>query len=281
MALQNLINRNKTLLKWSYYFATLLLLAFSMIVLYYAYTNITLRLRYWACIGALVVGYIFVAAIVTFLLKGTKRYRFHTVALQVIPLLLALFTLCVVPQRKSRVVGSNTPNRYERTFNDLQKVQKRAALANGLQPFASRDDFEKQRDKLCRANKLVKISSNSKYIVRELTHSVPYVVPKVARLLDDIATAFQRGANSDVRFSVTSVLRTVEDVANLQTGNANASSNSCHCNATTIDISYADMGQSGSDRRMALAKAISELRKEGRCYVKFERNQLCYHITVR
>ena len=30
-----------------------------------------------------------------------------------------------------------------------------------------------------------------------------------------------------------------------------------------------------------LSGEIHELRKEGRCYVKIERKQYCYHITVR
>lgn len=276
-------SRNKGLLKAMYYAATLGCLTLSAWALWRAYASIELRLRYWACLGLFVVGYVLVAAVISFLLKGRKRYLFHTIALQLIPLCASLLTLWFIEGRgaRHRVVVSGKANVYERTFNDLQKRQKSAALKNGVKPFESRADFERKREKLCGAKKLVKISTNSKYIVRSLSHSVPYVVPKVAELLDDIATQFQSETDPDVRFEVTSVLRTVEDVAKLQKGNANASSNSCHCNATTIDISYATMGEANSKRRLALAKTISKLRDEGRCYVKFERNQHCYHITVR
>ena len=59
------------------------------------------------------------------------------------------------------------------------------------------------------------------------------------------------------------------------------------CNATTIDISYVRFGEDSSnprnlyELRLALAQTLHELRKEGRCYVKIERKQYCYHITVR
>ena len=86
--------------------------------------------------------------------------------------------------------------------------------------------------------KLIKISSNSLYYVRELTHSVPYLVPEAETLLSDIAREFQTISGTNSRFEVTSVLRTKEDVSKLQSRNSNATSNSCHCYATTFDISY-------------------------------------------
>ena len=133
----------------------------------------------------------------------------------------------------------------------------------------------------------MQIESNSKYIVRDLTVSSPYVVPKVEELLDDIAEGFQEKTQSKSRFVVTSVLRTEEDIAKLRKTNVNASSASCHCNATTIDISYVRFGadelkpRNDYELRLALAQTLHELRKAGRCYVKIERKQYCYHITVR
>ena len=85
---------------------------------------------------------------------------------------------------------------------------------------------------------------------------------------------------------MTSVLRTEEDVKKLKRVNGNASTNSCHCNATTIDISYVrfdddeDKPRGGYELRWALAQSLHELREAGRCYVKIERKQYCYHITV-
>jgi hypothetical protein len=110
----------------------------------------------------------------------------------------------------------------------------------------------------------------------------------MAELLDDLADRFQERTKSRTRFVVTSVLRTEEDVKKLQRVNGNASSNSCHCNATTIDISYVRFDNKNIahtrdpyELRLALAEVLYELRKEGRCYVKIERKQYCYHITVR
>ena len=169
----------------------------------------------------------------------------------------------------------------------MQDKQKAAAIANGLAPFKSRAEIEENYSKLRLTRKLVLIESNPKYIVRELTSSSPYVVPKVRDLLNDIAVRFQEKTQSKARFMVTSVLRTEEDVKKLRKTNVNASTNSCHCNATTIDISYVRFGvdkvrpRDNYQLRLALAQALHELREEGRCYVKIERKQYCYHITVR
>jgi uncharacterized protein YcbK (DUF882 family) len=109
----------------------------------------------------------------------------------------------------------------------------------------------------------------------------------MAKLLDDIARNFQMQTCSRSQFEVTSALRTEEDIAKLKKKNGNASSDSCHCNATTVDISYTSFGidsvnvREAYQLRLALAKTLQELRKEGRCYIKKERKQYCYHITVR
>jgi hypothetical protein len=178
-------------------------------------------------------------------------------------------------------------NVYERHFKDLQIKQKEAAIRNGLPPFESQADIEARYKKLRRGRKLVQISTNSKYIVRDLDYSSPYVVPKVAELLEDIAELFQAKTNSKSKFMVTSVLRTEEDVAKLRKTNVNASVASCHCYGTTIDISYVRFGEDpvkprgDYELRLALAQTLHELRKAGSCYVKIERKQFCYHITVR
>ena len=213
----------------------------------------------------------------------------HIFLLQVLPICAFVFVHCVVEKYGSRTIVMNDTaqiNEYESAFVDKQAVQKRAALENGVGPFASRKEFEKQRKKLKRNGKLVHISTSSGYVVRPLKHSVPYVVPKVGMLLNDLAEKFRANAQTEVRFVVTSVLRTEEDVKRLQKVNVNASSKSCHCYATTIDISYANFESEDSkvkydDLRLALAKSLHQLRQEGRCYVKFEQKQKCYHITVR
>jgi hypothetical protein len=60
--------------------------------------------------------------------------------------------------------------------------------------------------------------------------------------------------------------------------NANAIENSAHLKGKTFDISYrafaGNRKQSG-----AFIEVLRELRAEGKCYVKYERNG-CLHVTV-
>ena len=139
---------------------------------------------------------------------------------------------------------------------------------------------------------LVRIGTNEHYVVDELTHSVPWLVPKAATLLDDIGRAFQdslyrRGYNRHHRIIVTSVTRTRDDVKRLSRHNVNATENSCHCYGTTIDITYnrydkPDERTASDDKlRSLLMQAVYDLKQKGRCYVKYERKQACLHITVR
>ena len=119
-----------------------------------------------------------------------------------------------------------------------------------------------------------------------------FAVPVAAAELESIGREFadilQRNGLPHYRFYVTSVLRTKEDIKHLQkSGNVNATTNSCHCYATTFDISYARFRtdvlhpKSNAELREALSHAVYNLRKQDRCYVKFEKKQKCYHITVR
>ena len=126
-----------------------------------------------------------------------------------------------------------------------------------------------------------------------LTHSMPYLVPKAAKLIEDIGQAFQdslhnRGYNRNHKITITSVLRTEDNVKSLRRTNVNSSENSCHCFGTTLDISYfsfetPEFGSTASidKMRQVLMQVVYDLRNEGRCYVKYEKQQTCLHITVR
>ena len=74
----------------------------------------------------------------------------------------------------------------------------------------------------------------------------------------------------------------------LRRRNRNASDNSAHQYGTTFDISYIRFMPGQSDYRLndecmknVLGEVLNDLRNRGRCYVKFERKQSCFHITVR
>lgn len=188
-------------------------------------------------------------------------------------------------------INHNTDRRepvrqYDRLFNDLNDTQLEAARKNGLKKPISLDEAETNRQ-------LQKIETNRYYQVQKLTHSVPYLVPRAAKLLEDMGKAFQdslfnRGYNRNHRITVTSVLRTEETVRQLRKTNVNSSENSCHCYGTTFDISYftfstPEVGKAASvdKMRQILYQVAYDMKRQNRCYVKYEKQQTCLHITVR
>lgn len=188
-------------------------------------------------------------------------------------------------------VNHNTDHRepvrqYDKIFNDLNDTQLTAAKKNGLKKNISAAEAETNKQ-------LVKIEDCDYYTIEKLTHSIPYLVPKAARLVEDIGKAFQdslynRGYHSDHKITITSVLRTEETVKELRKVNVNASENSCHCYGTTVDISYftfqtPQKGKAAETEKMrqVLMQVVYDLWKAERCYVKYEKKQSCLHITVR
>ncbi len=187
------------------------------------------------------------------------------------------------------VVTSNTSMLdYDRDFNDLNDRHEAAAKKLGHAPFDTRQEAAEARRGVC------KIETNRLYEVRRLTHSVPYVVPEVEEFLEDLGRLFkERLKKADYppyKFQITSVTRTNEDVRKLRKSNVNASNNSVHKYGTTIDISWSKFTKvnSRSDRTISdlylkreLGYALRDMREVGRCYVKHEKRQACFHITVR
>lgn len=186
----------------------------------------------------------------------------------------------------------NFDGNYSRDFNDQNETHLAIAQTFGIKPPKNREDAAKK------ANHLIEIHDCKYYILDDLTHSIPYLTPGAEQLLWEIGKKFNEElATNDIRncqLLITSVLRTDEDIKKLRrSGNPNASENSAHRYATTFDISYVRFSQFGSEinfytdpekfanRKRALAKVLKELRKEGKCYVKFEVRQKCFHITTR
>ena len=145
--------------------------------------------------------------------------------------------------------------------------------------------------------KLKEIKTCDLYVVDELTHSIPFLVPGACNLLDAIGQNFldsleNKGLNP-YKVTVTSVTRTREDVHNLRKRNTNASLNSAHFYGTTFDISWKrfqqvpdkngrPMQEVGSDTlKMVLSEVLRDLRKQDVCYIKYELKQGCFHITTR
>lgn len=177
---------------------------------------------------------------------------------------------------------------YNRDFNDLNNLHLTMAQKLGIEPVASREEAEKA------SQKMEEIQTNAYYEVEELTHSIPYLIPPAARLLENIGKNFQDSLTnlnaSLYKIKVTSVTRTVADIKKLKKRNQNSSLNSAHQYGTTFDVSwvrYAKIDEKDTlnidkDRlKMVLASVLRDLKRADRCYIKHERKQGCFHITVR
>ena len=182
---------------------------------------------------------------------------------------------------------STTAGDLSAMFDDKNRVHLRSARQLGLkQPLKNRDEAESIK------GRLVKIESNKYYKVDRLTHSIPYLTQGAANMLGMIGKNFQDSLKSkdlpSYSIIVTSVLRTKDDVKRLrQSGNPNASINSAHCHATTIDITYARFAKKGrksaetATLKNVLGEVLRDLKKQKKCYVKYEVRQKCFHITTR
>lgn len=178
---------------------------------------------------------------------------------------------------------------YRRSFGDLNDVHLSSAKKNGIKPVSDREEAEKHIDDL------LFIGENRYYSVDELTHSIPYLVPKASALLMAIGMNFQDSLKAkgldEYKLIVTSVLRTKDDVKRLRKRNSNASMNSAHFYGTTFDISYnrfnkvlrADSLAEERDvkLKLVLSEVLRDLKQADLCYVKYELKQGCFHITAR
>lgn len=173
-----------------------------------------------------------------------------------------------------------------RVFNDSNYAHLESAMQLGIAPVTdARTAWNLRRP-------VTKITSCKEYFVDSLTHSLPFLVPKAARLLKEIGQRFNdtlaaRGGGS-YRIKVTSVLRTPKSIAKLRRRNRNAVDTSAHQFGTTFDISYikficdtVDIPRTQEDLKNLLAEVLDDFRNEGRCLVKYERKQGCFHITTQ
>ncbi len=173
---------------------------------------------------------------------------------------------------------------YKVEFPDSQRVQIVAAERWGVLPVQNREDAEKRK------KELVYVGESPYWHVDRLSSSIPYLVPRAATLLQDIGQAFYDSLyNKGIPFNqliVTSILRSMDDVAKLQRHNPNATERSCHLFGTTIDICYnryhpVTRPVRDDTLKWVLSEVLRDKRNEGRCYIKYEVKQGCFHMTVR
>ncbi len=173
---------------------------------------------------------------------------------------------------------------FKNAFPDNQEVQIVAAERWGVRPVKNRADAEKRK------KELVYIGQSPYYHVDKLKSSIPYLVPRAAVLLQDIGQAFfdslyVKGIPFN-KLIVTSVLRSMEDVSALQRYNLNATERSCHLFGTTFDICYnryhpVTQPVRDDTLKWVLSEVLRDKREEGRCYIKYEVKQGCFHMTTR
>ena len=183
--------------------------------------------------------------------------------------------------KKHRILGVHS---YKESFPDSQAVQILAAEKWGVRPVRNREDAE------ARKKELVYVGSNPYYHIAPLYSSIPYLVPRAAILLQDIGQAFYDSLYvKGVPFNqliVTSVLRTENDVVKLRRRNGNATERSCHLFGTTFDICYnryhpVTQHVRDDTLKWVLCEVLRDMREQGRCYIKYEVKQGCFHMTVR
>ena len=218
-----------------------------------------------------------------------------------IPILLlaALVATCTLAgcKKKDMSLKPNQPRNirgvisYKRSFGDLNEKHLNVAQALGIPPISSREEAERMKERL------QLITTNELYAVDSLTHSLPYLIPEAASLLDTIGSNFldslaSKGLNPN-KIVVTSVLRTKEDVKRLRRRNGNASENSAHFYGTTFDISWKRFQKvededgrplqdvSSDTLKLVLSEVLRDLKQAEKCYVKYELKQGCFHITAR
>lgn len=181
-------------------------------------------------------------------------------------------------------------------LKDNNDLHLEAARRMGVEPFQTNKEFEESIDSDLFGSKLEKIENGETYLLKDLTHSYPYLVSDAIELINEIGERFEKKlAELEIEphyMLISSVLRTYESQYGLGKRNGNATKSlSAHLYGTTFDISYKEFlpmhGQNAPEGyckhdmlRHPLAEVLTEMREEGKCLVVREVKQACYHITV-
>lgn len=180
-----------------------------------------------------------------------------------------------------RMLGS-----LRKVFNDSNYIHLGVARKYGITPIMKLSDAWNLKVPV------IRVVPTETYYIDKLTYSLPYLVPRAKKLLDDIAQTWKdsltaRGGGY-YRLKVTSMLRTPATIKKLRRRNTAAVDSSAHQYGTTFDISFVKFvcdnpstPRTAEDLKNLLAEVLYDLREEGRCYVKYEHKQGCFHITTR
>jgi len=144
---------------------------------------------------------------------------------------------------------------------------------------------DKTFDKYVKLKRLHKVKKSSAgYRLQRLAFSREYLNFKSRKMLERIGKRFfdeTRGSH----FTVTSLTRTLEDQCKLRKVNSNAALGlSSHNYGNSFDISYVRFNGKialNEKLRKKLEEILEHYRKAGKIYYIKEKQQSCYHITVR
>ena len=238
------------------------------------------------CVTTAVVVLVVVVAVKLF-----PKYKKEIRRIGVMLTLLAVFAVGAIRIYQRTMMGSDQNpkhDKYSVMFNDVQKTQIAAAKKYGISPIKDRAAAQEA----IKSGTLVELSDCSDYKLARMGYSLPYLTANAAEILEKIGSNFRDSLSArgicEHKIVVTSVLRTDADVEKLMKNNTVAVKNSAHRHATTFDISYIRYEPVGLGLRSdigtlksVLAGVLDDLREEELCYVKYEINQACFHITVR
>lgn len=194
---------------------------------------------------------------------------------------------------------------------------KQVAVAQSLGVRAKGDE---QVARLASSGTLVQLEDSTEHwVLRDLTHSVPFVTPDTKAMLEEIGRRFHERLDSlglpRYRMEVTSVLRTPESQADLRSSNANAAKSvSAHEFGTTLDVAHIRFSapaptalaaevpsapertaelraeeaavldeiaeENAAALQAELGRVLREMREERKLRVMMERSQAVYHMTV-
>ena len=230
-----------------------------------------------------------------------KRYRFSLilVAAVIVSLIAVVIVIALNPTPKGKsidtfsvpVLTKNEKGALRRYNNDYHlEVGRTKGLKEAL---ASRKDGNESVKEFCNRYELVEIIDNEYYEIPHLRNSLPYLQAPAKQFLNLLGERFcdqlEELGLREYRFSVSSILRTLEDQKSLRKSNVNATSNSSsHYYGRTFDIVQTRYFERGNSTpvytyrlRNILLRELIKLQDEGKCYVLLERQTKCIHVTVK
>ncbi len=233
--------------------------------------------------------------------KRKKRYSIRKIltAAVIVSLITVLIVIALNPTPKAKsidkfsvpVLTKNEKGALRR-FNNNYHLE--VGRIKGLkEPLDSKKDDKASAKEFCNRYDLVEIVDNEYYEIPHLRNSLPYLQAPAKQFLNLLGERFcdqlEELGLRKYRFSVSSILRTLEDQKSLRKSNVNATPNSSsHYYGRTFDIVQTRYFERGNSTpvytyrlRNILLRELIKLQDEGKCYVLLERQTKCIHVTVK